>query len=337
MARFSTSPSKKAGVGLTRRRIMLSGAAALAQPFRPIRAAPPLSGTKVDFDVPRGACDCHVHLIGSQAAFPMAANRVYTPPEATPSELLELQRSLHFDRVVLVQPSVYGLDNAAMLDGLRRLGPARARGVAVVDPGAAAGTLDALKAAGVAGVRINLETAGQTDPSVARARLDAAVTVCAPRGWHIQLYTRSSVIAALANDLSNIPVPIVFDHFGGIQAGQGTSQSGFETLLGLLRAGKAYVKISAAYRATTAPAPYSDVMPFAKAIVAANPDRVVWGSDWPHTDAAKVLGRSATTIAPDLPIDDGLVLDQLAAWVRDRTVRRKILVDNAARLYGFNP
>jgi predicted TIM-barrel fold metal-dependent hydrolase len=335
MARISTSPSNKAGIALTRRRMLLSGVAALLVPFRPIGAAPPLSGTPVDFAVPPGACDCHVHLIGSQAVFPMAADRVYTPPEASPGELLELQRRLHFDRVVLVQPSVYGSDNAAMMDGLRRLGPVRARGVAVVDPGAPTGMLDALKAAGVTAIRINLETAGQTDPSVARARLNAAAAICAPRNWHIQVYARSSVIAAVARDLSDIPVPIVLDHFGGVQAGQGTAQAGFDTILSLLKAGKAYVKASAAYRATTSAAPYADVMPFAKAIVAANPDQVVWGSDWPHTDAAKAPGRSPTAIAPDLPIDDGLVLNQLAVWVSDPWVRRKILVENPARLYGF--
>lgn len=325
-----------AGVGLTRRHAIVSGAsAALTLPLGAFGAAPSRPNTPVDFDVPRGACDCHVHLIGNRTAFPMAMNRVYTPPEASASELLALQNALHFDRVVLVQPSFYGTDNAAMLDGLRRLGPLRARGVAVVDPAAPAGVLNALKAAGAAGIRINLETAGQTDPGLARARLNAAIAVCAPRDWHIQIYTRASVIGALADDLVDLPVPLVFDHFGGIQAGQGMAQAGFEIVLSLLRAGKAYVKISAAYRATMADAPYSDVAPFARAVVSANAERVLWGSDWPHTDAAKVPGRSSTVISPDLPIDDGLVLNQLPVWVGDPAIRRKILVDNPARLYGF--
>lgn len=314
---------------------MVSAAAALAFPFAAVGAAPPMPGTPVNFDVPPGACDCHVHLIGNRTAFPMAVNRVYTPPEASASELLALQNALHFDRVVLVQPSFYGADNAAMLDGLRRLGPARARGVAVVDPATPAAVLDALKAAGAVGIRINLETAGQTDPALARARLNAAAAMCAPRGWHVQIYTRASVIGALTHDLSDMPVPLVFDHFGGIQAGQGETQAGFDAVLSLLRAGKAYVKISAAYRATKATAPYTDVAPFARAIVAANAERVLWGSDWPHTDAAKIPGRSPTAISPDLPIDDGLVLNQLPIWAPDPAIRRKILVDNPARLYGF--
>jgi len=335
MARFPAIPNRFDGEGLTRRRALLSGGAALAFPLASARAAPPMPAVAVDFDVPRDACDCHVHLIGNRTVFPMAADRVYTPPEASASELLALQDRLHFGRVVLIQPSFYGTDNAAMLDGLRRLGRERARGVAVVDPAMPAGALDALKAAGTAGIRLNLETAGQTDPAIARARLHAAVAICAPRGWHIQIYARASVIGALANDLSDIPVPLVFDHFGGVQAAHGTAQTGFETLLALVTAGKAYVKISAPYRATTAAAPYADIMPFAQAIVAANRERVLWGSDWPHTDAAKVPGRSPTSISPDLPIDDGLVLNQLPAWVPNPEIRRKILVHNPARLYGF--
>lgn len=320
---------------LTRRQaLLLSGAAALSLRVSGAHAAPPMPRMPIDFDMPPGACDCHVHVIGDPARFPMASGRVYTPPPAGPNDLLALQAALHLQRVVLVQPSFYGTDNAAMLSGLARLGR-RARGVAVVDDISGPSDLDGMRAADVAGLRINLETAGRTDPDTGRRRLQAAIALCRPRAWHIQLYTRPSVIAGMAADLAASPVPLVFDHFGGAQAGQGLAQPGFDAVLSLVRSGKAYVKISAPYRATTEAAPYAGITPFAQALVAANPDRVLWGSDWPHTDASKVPGRAATDIAPFYPIDDGLVLNQLPRWAPDPALRRKILVDNPARLYGF--
>jgi predicted TIM-barrel fold metal-dependent hydrolase len=189
--------------------------------------------------------------------------------------------------------------------------------------------------AGVRGLRINLETAGQFDPAVAVRKLETAIAQCQPRGWHIQLYTRLSVIDALGGRLSMSPVPLVLDHFAGAQAAQGLAQPGFGTALALVRSGKAYVKISAAYRASKAPAPYEDIASFAQALVSANPDRVIWGSDWPHTDAARVPGRAPSALSPFLQIDDGLMLNQLPRWVPDAAERQKILAENPARLYGF--
>jgi predicted TIM-barrel fold metal-dependent hydrolase len=321
---------------LTRRQALCIGGAAVAAAawHWDAQATPWGPRSPVDFAVPAGACDCHVHIVGDPARFPMAADRVYTPPQALPDMLLELQRDLHLDRVVLIQPSFYGTDNAAMLDALGTLG-GRARGVAVVGAGASTADLDAMAKAGVRGLRINLETAGEFDPAVAARKLDAAVALCRPRGWHIQLYTRLSVIAALADMLAELPVPLVLDHFAGAQAAQGRNQPGFDAAIALVRSGKAYVKISAAYRASKAPAPYEDIAPLALALVSANPDRVIWGSDWPHTDSTRLPGRAATDISPFLRIDDGLMLNQLARWVPDAALRQKILAENPARLYGF--
>ena len=293
------------------------------------------AAAEVDFDVPRGACDCHVHVVGDPGRFPMVPDRIYTPPLASPGALLELQRRLHLDRVIIVQPSFYGTDNAAILDAMRQLGRARARGVAVVGEATTVAALDVLRDAGIRGIRVNLETAGQTDPGLAAMKLRVAIAQARPRGWHIQLYTRPSVIAALAGELGNSPVPIVFDHFAGAQAELGPSQPGFGAVLALVHAGKAYVKISAPYRASKAPAPYDDVAPLARALVAANPDRVLWGSDWPHPDSTHAQGRPATEITPYLTIDDALVFDQLRRWISDADFRRKVLVDTPARLYGF--
>jgi predicted TIM-barrel fold metal-dependent hydrolase len=246
---------------------------------------------------------------------------------------MQLQQSLRLSRVVIVQPSVYGSDNSCTLDGMRQLGE-RARGVAVIDDRTSEAALDEMHRAGIRGVRVNLETAGETDPDLARRNLAAAVERVAPRGWHVQVYTRLSVIAQLREDVEKLPVPIVFDHFGGAQAAAGIDQPGFAALLGLVADGHAYVKVSAAYRSSQKAPAYGDVAPLARALIAANPERIVWGSDWPHPHAA-IPGRELDPVTPFFDIDDGLALNQLPFWARSAAVRRKILVDNPARLYDF--
>ena len=292
--------------------------------------------TPVALDVPAGACDCHTHVFPDPAKFPMFGGRIYTPPLATADDLLALQKSLRLDRVVLVQPSVYGTDNAAHLDAIRQLGPQRARGVAVIGPSTTKAELDGMHDVGMRGIRVNLETGGTTDPAVATRQLETSAKQIEGRPWHMQVYASLAFIDALRNALGGLPMPVVFDHFAGADAGKGLDQPGFATVLDLVRAGKAYVKISGAYRASREGAPgYPQVAPFAKALVAANPDRIIWGSDWPHPDSYTTPSRKATDIAPPLKVDDGRLLNLLAEWVPDSATRRKILVDNPARLYGF--
>lgn len=290
--------------------------------------------TPVNFDVPPGACDCHVHVFPDPAQFPFWSGRVYTPPVATAEDLLALQKALHLDRVVIVTPSVYGTDNRATLDGIKQLG-ARARGVAVIGPETKPADLDALAAGGIRGVRVNLEQGGVSDPAAAGKLLDAAVAQISGRPWHLQIYARLSVVAGVQDRLASVPVPLVFDHFAGAQAALGVNQPGFGAVIDLVRAGKAYVKISGAYRASKEAPNYPDVAPLARALIGANADRIVWGTDWPHPDPAKVPGRQPTDIAPPIPVDDGRVFNLLAEWAPDPAVRKKILVDNPARLYGF--
>lgn len=310
------------------------GAASLGA--APSRAADaPTVKTPVAFEVPPGACDCHVHVFPDPARFPFWSGRAYTPPVATAAELLALQQALHMDRVVIVTPSVYGTDNSATLDGMRQLGPERARGVAVIGDQTGPAELDAMAQAGIRGVRVNLEQAGVFDPEASAKRLDAAVQQIGGRPWHLQVYSRLSVIAPLKAQFAALPVPVVFDHFAGAQAALGPQQPGFDAVLDLVRSGKAYVKVSGAYRASSKAPDYPDVAPLARALVAANPDRLVWGSDWPHPDSATVPGRKPTDLAPAQPIDDGRVLNLLAEWVPDAATRAKILVDNPKRLYGF--
>ncbi len=193
--------------------------------------------TPVAFDVPEGACDCHVHVFGAAAQFPFDERRGYTPPPAGVDELEALLRALHLSRVVIVQPSVYGTDNSCTLDGMRRLGPDRARGVAVIGEATSDDELDAMHRDGIRGIRVNLETAGESDPDAARRLLADAVARVAGRGWHVQVYTRLAVIAALREEVARAKVPIVFDHFGGAQGAGAIGQPGFSALLDLVRAG----------------------------------------------------------------------------------------------------
>jgi predicted TIM-barrel fold metal-dependent hydrolase len=291
--------------------------------------------TTPNFDIPPGACDSHVHVFDPR--FPLAERRVYTPPPATVDDLLELQRALRLERVVLVQPSVYGTDNSAHLDALRRLG-SRARGVMVIGKDTTQNQLDEMAGIGVRGVRLNLETttAGAFDASAAKAVLDNAIEKLRERNWHIQIYTRLHILTALKDQLAQLPFPVVIDHFGRAAATEGPDQPHFDTVLDLVKTGRAYVKISASHRMEKVSDLYPDVTSLAQALVAANPDRVLWGTDWPHVNSDYGRKHGATAIAPPFPIDNGAVLNNLAAkWVPDPTVRRKILVDNPARLYGF--
>jgi predicted TIM-barrel fold metal-dependent hydrolase len=291
--------------------------------------------TAVNFKVPRDACDCHVHIF-DPARFPYMAKRVYTPPEALIEDLIELQKALRMDRVVIVQPSVYGADNSCTLDAVRKLG-VHARGVVVIDKDTSQTEIDEMAAAGVRGIRLNLNTTpnGEIDADGSKRTLDLAVEQIHGRGWHIQFYTRPHVIAALKSHIEQLPFPVVFDHFGAAKAAEGPNQHGFDALLDLVKSGRAYVKISGSYRISDKAPDFPDAMPLAQALIAANPDRVVWGTDWPHPDAAFGRGRALTEIAPPFPVDDGLLLNQLPKWAVDPAIREKILVDNAARLYDF--
>jgi predicted TIM-barrel fold metal-dependent hydrolase len=290
--------------------------------------------TAVGFRVPHGACDCHVHVFGTAAEFPFVEARGYTPPPASADELLKLQTALGLSRVVIVQPSIYGTDNSCTLDGMRRLGSERTRGVAVIDDKTTAAQLKEMHDAGIRGVRVNLETGGVSDPAISSRNLDAAIKRVASLGWHVQVYTRLSVVEAVHDDVMKSDVPVVFDHFGGAQAAGGVDQPGFAALLDLVRAGKAYVKVSGHYRSSAKAPAFDDVAPLARALIAANPDRIVWGTDWPHPHHADP-GEELTGLTPSFDIDDGLALAQLPRWAPTAATRRKILVDNPARLYDF--
>jgi predicted TIM-barrel fold metal-dependent hydrolase len=286
----------------------------------------------LSFDVPAGACDCHTHIHGDPETFPFFPGRVYTPEMALPEEMAALHKALHIQRVVIVTPSVYGTDNSATLHGMKARG-ADARGVAVIDDQTPESELDAMGRAGVRGIRLNLATGGIEDPAAGRRQFQAAVERIKSRNWHIQMYTTLAMISAIKDLVAASPVPVVFDHFGHARAELGPQQPGFADLLALVRSGRAYVKISGAYRASKLAPDYADVVPLARALIAANPERIVWGTDWPHPNSAS--GRKPAEVTPLLQIDDSRLLNQLPAWAPDPAIRKKILVDNPVRLYAF--
>jgi len=322
---------------ITRRNVLLGSMAAgagaiLRSKFLVAGASQP--STPVNFAVPPNACDCHTHIFGDPRQFPWFSGRTYTPESASVAEMRALHRALHMDRVVIVNPSVYGADNSCTLDAMRQLGP-RARGIAVIDDKTSAGLLEEMDHAGIRGIRLNFENFGQTNPEVARKAFQSAVERLAGRKWHIQIYTRLPVIESLHKEIMAAPLPVVLDHFGGAQAPLGTPQAGFDTMLDLVRSGRVYVKISAAYRTSAKPPDYLEAAPLAKALIAANAQRILWGSDWPHPTGGALPGHQASDLAPLLQIDDGHLLNQLAVWAPDPAVRKIILVDNPARLYGY--
>jgi predicted TIM-barrel fold metal-dependent hydrolase len=266
---------------------------------------------------PALSCDCHFHIFGPFDRYPMSAGRTYTPPEALVPAYLELAETVGIQRMVVVQASIYGTDNAVTLDAIRQFGLHRARGVAVIDDSFDDWALRRLHDQGIRGVRFNMVSGNGTPED----QLEALARRVAPLGWHIQIYADGAKMLEIGGLLVRLPVEVVIDHCGGVKAGLGVQHPQFQTLLRLMDSGRAWMKLCS-YRASSTGAPYADVEANVKALVAAAPDRCVWGTDWPH---------SQMNPAPEA----GVLLDQFAAWVPDAGVRQKVLVDNPARLYGF--
>lgn len=319
----------------------LAGAASAATQTAQVGALPS-TGPDVFLDhvqppqqaLPAGSCDCHVHVF-DPVRFPYFPQRSYTPGTATAAELLAFEAKLGIERVVLVQPSGYGSDNRCLMQALADLGPQRARGVAVVDVWQVSATeIEALHQGGVRSIRLNLEVKREQGPETARRLLQQALQVAAHRQWSVQMYADLGLVHALEATLAGSRLPVVLDHFAGLKAAIGEAQPGWSTLLGLLREAPLWVKLSAPYRASELP-DASDLKPFAQALLAAAPDRLIWASDWPHTGSAGQRNGDLSRVEPFRRINGGKVLDQLAGWVRDAGLWQRVLVDNPARLYGW--
>jgi predicted TIM-barrel fold metal-dependent hydrolase len=265
---------------------------------------------------PANAADCHIHIYD-----PRFAPAVARPSNATVGDYRQLQRRLGVVRVVIVTPRNYGVDNSVTLDAIRALGLANARGVAVARPDVSDDELKRLDAGGVRGLRFTVGS-----PATAVTSIDMIEPLAkriADFGWHVQLNMEPAQIAASAQMLKRLPTAVVFDHLGRLAPDAGIEHPAYGVIRGLLDAGKAWVKLSGAYlNSAVGPPRYPEAMPVAQAFVKAAPERLVWGSDWPHP-------------TPKVAPDDAVLLDLLADWAPEPAVRERILVTNPEALYGF--
>ena len=307
---------------LTRRRVVATAGVLCASTVSLGRILAARNGPSeaVAFEVPRDACDSHVHIVGNPVQFPMSKDRDYTPPPATADEYSQVLKVLNCDRAIIVTPTIYGSDNSATLAAIRLLGPGHARGVALIDESMSPGILGALTEGGIVGMRLFLGGSGRFNPAAWAKRLQARIDLAKKQRWHIQISTPPDVIAALAAQLAASPVPLVLDYFGWAQGG--IAQPGFEAVLSLLKSGHVYVKLAEPYRLSKQAPDYQDLVPVVQALVTANQDRLLWGSGWPHVDSSAPDGRAKTDLSPDLPVDTVHLFNLFATWVRDPETRR---------------
>jgi predicted TIM-barrel fold metal-dependent hydrolase len=290
----------------------------------PACAGPDPNPRKPKLKLPPRACDTHAHIMGPKARYAYSPARVYTPPDCLLPDYLKMLATLGVERAVLVQPSVYGTDNTVMLEAMKAAGD-RFRGVAVVADSISDAELKKLDAAGVRGVRVNIVDVKDRKPGT--LPMDALTKLArrvAPLGWHMEFLMHADEFPDLDRAFAGFPVDIVLGHLGYMKTDKGLANAGFRALLDLMKAGRAWVKLTGPSRITTAGGlPYADVVPYARALLEANPERVIWGTDWPHV-----------IIKTPMP-NDGDLADLLSDWIPDARVREQVLVRNPEKLYGF--
>lgn len=280
---------------------------------------------KPAFPLPPNTCDTHFHVFGPPERFPWApaSERVYTPPTAPFEHYRMLADHLGIDRGVVVQPMAHGYDNYATLDAIAR-SEGRLRGVAKVDDTFSEADLEWLHAGGIRGVRFNMiaDSGGAVDLPMFERVIDRI----APFGWSITFHAKPAELVEHVDWFRSIEIPVIFDHFGRVKFADGLKQPGYQTLLDLMKQENMWSKISCAERNTSTGVPYADAIPFAHALLEIAPDRLLWGTDWPHSQRFK----------PGEMCDDGDLVDLIPLMVPDAAIRQQILVDNPARLFGFD-
>jgi len=273
------------------------------------------------------SCDSHVHVFGPFGKHPLSEDRSYTPAEYLASDFLMHLNRIGFTRGVLVTASVCGTNNGAILEALAAH-PRIFRGIVVCDTEVSEEELDAWHALGVRGVRFNLlRKNGQAvyRNGVGLEVLEAIAPRMSARGWHAQIWVHAPDLPELAPRLLNLNLPLVVDHMGRMDTALGVNHPGFVALCRLVAEGQAWVKISGADRIRSSNLSYNDVDPFAKDLIKANIERIVWGSDWPHINYFE---------EKDLP-DDGDLSNLLLRWLPTEQERLQVLVTNPAKLYDF--
>jgi 2-pyrone-4,6-dicarboxylate lactonase len=275
------------------------------------------------FALPKGSIDTHVHVFGP--GYALSAGRGYNPPHSTLADLEHLHAALGIHRVVFTQPSVYGTDNSAILDAMAALNretPNRARAVVALAMDASEKRLAALDAAGVRGVRLNTDNKGGMP--IAIAEIPELAARIGPFGWHLEFLFPGKDIVELMPVFTVLKVPMSIAHFAYQPASAGVGPPGFRALIELARRGNTWIKISGANRVSAGDLPpYDDVKPLAQALIDAAPERIMWGTDWPHPN--KYVANP----------NDGDLVDAFGDWVGDDGMRRKIMVDTPAAFYRF--
>ena len=297
---------------------------ALSEQDIPVCAPPDPHPNKPKFEFPPLACDCHAHICGPQSVYKYIPERIYSPPDALLPDYHRVLNALGCSRAVLVQPSFYGTDNSAMLAAMKIAGPA-CRGVAVIADTATARELEAMHAAGIRGARLNIVDVREGKGQLPIERIARLADRIKPFGWHIEFLMHVDEFPQLDTMLGRLPVDVVFGHLGYVRTEKGIAAPGFQALLRLLRGGRAWVKLTGAYRISSQTLPHADTDEFAHALMAAAPDRTVWGTDWPHV---------MTKWTIPMP-KDGAIADLLLNWIPDEGLRRRVLAENPATLYGF--
>jgi 2-pyrone-4,6-dicarboxylate lactonase len=275
--------------------------------------------SRPSFLMPPLACDAHMHVFGPLDRYPCVAHPHYTLPDGKLAHYLQLMGRLQLKRFVIVQPSFYGTDNRCMIDALHVAGSI-ARGVVMIDEETDAATLDSYHAAGVRAVRLDLFARSGLPTGDIQQYITRMARLCSSLGWHVQFYAPGWVVRNLIPFLADVQTDFVIDHMGYMLEEDGLTPADFERLLGLLKDGHCWLKLSAPYRIARHRG-YEAVAPMAEAIIKAAAHKVIWGSDWPHI--------------PDSTRDTGELLNLLGAWTDDPAVQKAILSDNPARLFDF--
>lgn len=291
-------------------------------PQIPICPPPDALIKKPKIQLPAGAVDSHAHVFGPQSQYPLSPNRSYTPHELDLAALLEMHAAFGVERLVLTQPSVYGTDNRAMLDAIAQY-PDRIRGVIAVGPEVTDKELEDFHAQGIRGIRVNLVDKGGM-PFASTAEFCRFAERLKPFGWHLELLIHVHEFPDLRETLGKLPVDISVGHLGYTKTSAGLDHPGFQDFLNLVKEGHCWVKFTGTYRITSQnQTPYLDVTPMAQALIKANPDRLIWGSDWPHV-----------AMYGNMPNDADL-LDHMLDWTSDAKIQQKIFTDNPVELFGF--
>jgi 2-pyrone-4,6-dicarboxylate lactonase len=286
----------------------------------PVCKAPDPNTRTPTYKAPPGACDAHCHIFGPGDKYPYAPDRSYTPPDAPLERFKELQNTLGLERAVLVNASCHGTDNTVIIDAIAQSN-GKYRGVANVDDSFTDQDFEKLHDGGCRGVRFNFvrHLGGMPDMDVFHRVIDRIKIF----GWHVVIHFDASDVVEFKDLLLGLPVPFIIDHMGRVPTADGLQQQPFQQLLELAKNNSCWVKICGAERISSAGPPFTDAVPFAQALIETAPDRILWGTDWPHPNIKKHMPN------------DGDLVDLLPLVAPDPATQKRILVDNPDRLYGF--